>query len=143
MPRSRRASGPVSAEPPHNTRNEALALFAKHKPAIEKEHGKILYERVIVGDLNGDGRMDAIVEFGCNPGGGNVALLRQAALYLRGARDMRVVGGFEPDYCFAIKTIEDGVAIVDELKSCADPGGTVVKSRRMRLRQGALVVVGD
>lgn len=43
---------------------EALKLFNKYKPVIEKKHNAVVENpRILVGDVNGDGKEDCIVSF--------------------------------------------------------------------------------
>lgn len=104
----------------HTLKNEALKLFDKYAPKIEQSNDlKIQYRRTICGDLNNDKLTDVIVEFGLGVKNSNGILLKQAAIYLNVNGKLKVVSGFDPNYCFKILRIENGIIKIQGYETCA------------------------
>jgi len=123
-----------------NTEEKALELFRAYSPKIEAEHGPILYTRTITGDLNGDTRDDVIVEFGIgNRGGGNGIVFKQSALYLDTERGPKVVGAFNPDFCFSVQSIAQGTVTVEELEACILPWPKIMAIHEYRFEHNQLL----
>src|SRR5690349_22569200 len=83
--------------------NEALALFNKYKPVIEKKNNAIVDEpNVITGDINGDGKEDCIVCFVMTSrSGGNAIIGQGSAIYLNKGTQMKVAGEFpQLSFCY-------------------------------------------
>lgn len=101
---------------------KALELFDAYSPKIEKTQKLIIqYRRSITGDLNNDGLTDIIIEFGLGEKGTNGIILKQAAIYINDKGTMKVIAGFEPDFCMNILSIENGIISVQQLESCILP----------------------
>ena len=87
-----------------NPKDIALQKFNNYAPKIEKSNGVIIQnQEVFVGDLNYDDLEDAVVWFTCSPAeGGNANAGQGLSIYLNTGNDMKVVGGYEPDYIFKV-----------------------------------------
>lgn len=120
----------------------ALKLFQSYLPQIENSHSLVVqYTRVVSGDLNYDGLEDVVVEFGLGAKNSNGIILRQAAIYVNSGTTVKVVAGFEPDYCPSIKKIQENTIIVEELEACTLPWPKVVNTHKYRLKNRTLVEV--
>ena len=117
---------------------ESLKLFNKYAPVIEKEYKGILDEpNIIVGDINGDGLYDCIIDFVLTPKeGGNIIVAHGAAIYINTGLEMKVVGAFpEGNFCYNIDYIRDQVIYVKE-HECAPPYSKIIKQRKFRYLNG-------
>jgi len=118
----------------------ALALFQAYRPNIERDHGPVLYQRTITGDLNGDSRPDVVIEFGIGSrGGGNGILFKQAAIYLGTTNGVQVVGDFQPNFCFAVTEIKNRLVTVEQLEACIDPWPRIMAIHSYTFEENRLI----
>lgn len=114
---------PAGAQSSPATEAEALRLFNGYKATIEASNNAVVDEpRILTGDLNSDGRVDAVVFFVMTPAdGGNAVVGREAAVYLSTANGLKVAGAFPsvPE-CWAPDAIRGGIVYATGYE-CAPP----------------------
>ena len=124
-------------------RKEALALFNKYKPVIERRNNAIVDNpAAIVGDINGDGKDDCIVSFVMTSrNGGNAIIGHESAIYLNTGKRMKVAGAF-PSYtfCFKLNHIKDQVIYAKEYE-CKPPYKEVLRERKFAYRDGKVAAI--
>jgi hypothetical protein len=122
-------------------RKEALALFSKYKPVIERKNNAIVDNpTAIVGDINGDDKEDCIVSFVMTSrDGGNAIIGHEAAIYLNTGTGMKVAGAF-PSYkfCYKLNHIKDQVIYAKEYE-CKPPYNTVLRERKFIYKDSKVV----
>ena len=76
---------------------EALRLFNKYKPTIERNNDAIIDKpRIMQGDINNDSLSDCIIFFVMTSRkGGNAIVGKEAAIYINTGKKMKVVGPFQ------------------------------------------------
>lgn len=119
---------------------EALRLFLKYKPTIERTNHAVVDEPVIVpGDINGDSLQDCIIFFIMTPAdGGNAIIGRQAAIYINTGKKMKVTGAFPSlGFCYVVDRIFHQVIYVKEYK-CRPPYNEYVKEHRFVYQDGSV-----
>ncbi|MGY5351138.1 hypothetical protein ACXGQW_00955 [Wenyingzhuangia sp. IMCC45533] len=127
-----------------NIKKQALTMFDNYSPKIEKSHNlKIHHRKVIIGDLNNDNLNDAIVVFGLAEADANSFLFKQAAVYINYNGKLKVVSGFEPEYCFEFDKIYKGVIYVKELEACILPWPKTINIHKYILENKQLKKVGN
>ncbi len=121
---------------------EALKLFNSYKPTIEKSNDAIVDEpKQILGDINGDGKIDCIIFFVMTPkDGGNAIIGQDAAIYINKGTGMKVVGSFNLDICYSVEKIKNQIIYVNEYK-CAPPYDSFVRIRKYLLRGNKLAEI--
>lgn len=92
-----------------NAKQIAQQKFNNYAPKIEKTNGVIIQnQEIFVGDLNYDDLEDAVVWYTCSPAeGGNANAGQGLSVYINTGTDMKVVGGFEPEYLFKVIKISN------------------------------------
>ncbi|HKB44877.1 MAG TPA: hypothetical protein VKC90_10825 [Chitinophagaceae bacterium] len=119
---------------------EALRLFNKYKPTIEKDNDAIVDEpKVISGDINNDSLEDCIIFFVMtSKDGGNVITDQEAAIYINKGNRMKVVGAFPKfNFCYAVDRIDKQVIYLKEYK-CAPPYNEFIKEHRVIYLNGTI-----
>lgn len=122
---------------------EALILFNKYKPVIERKNNAIVDNpAAIVGDINGDGKDDCIISFVMtSKDGGNAIIGHEAAIYLNTGTSMKVTGAFPKiDFCYALDHIKDQVIYAKEYE-CKPPYNTVLRERKFAYEGGKIKVI--
>jgi len=133
-------SGTVYSQSSYSPGKEALRLFNQYKPTIEKKNNALVDEpKLIVGDINGDGKDDCIVYFVMtSKDGGNMIVGSEAAIYLNTGTGMKVVGSFPHfDYCYYVDEIKSQVIIGQEY-FCAPPYDSIIGTRRFVFKDGKI-----
>ncbi|MDO9137090.1 MAG: hypothetical protein Q7U21_04660 [Lutibacter sp.] len=92
-----------------NPKNIAQQKFNNFAPQIEKSNGAVIAnQETFIGDLNYDDLDDAVVWFTLSPAiGGNARLGEGLSVYLNTGNDMKVFGGYEPEYMFKVINISN------------------------------------
>lgn len=126
-----------------NTLEEkAQILFDNYVAKIEKSNNLIIrYSRIIKGDINNDNLTDIIIEFGLGIEDANSIIEKQAAIYINKNNALKVVTGFQPNFCMNIKEIDDNLIIIDELEACSLPWPKTVKTRFYKFFQNQLMEI--
>jgi len=122
----------VLAQHGFSAKIESLKLFNKYKPVIEKKNNAVVENlRIIVGDINGDGKEDCIVSFVmASRNGGNAIVGHESAIYLNYRTRMKVVGAFPAfNFCYTLDHIQDQVIFGKEYE-CMPPYNNVLWERR-------------
>lgn len=115
--------GTAKAQSAATTRAQSLKMFNAYKPTIEAKNNAVVDEpKVLTGDVNRDGRTDAVVFFVMTPkGGGNAIVGREAAVYLGTPKGLKVAGDFpDVEECWAPDAIRGGV-VYGTSYECAPP----------------------
>jgi hypothetical protein len=119
---------------------EALKLFNKYKPVIERKNNSIVQNPVaIIGDINGDGKDDCIISFVmASRNGGNAIIGHQSAIYLNIGTGMKVVGAFpEFHFCYTLDHIHDQVIFGKEYE-CMPPYNNIQQERKFSFVNGKI-----
>lgn len=95
----------------------AQAKFDAYLPKIEKTNNAGLDGReAYTGDFTGDGLEDVAIYFVLTPKeGGNAIVGQGLTLYQNTGNDVKVIAGFEPDYMFSFRRIENGKIYIEKL----------------------------
>ena len=112
---------------------EALRLFNKYKPTIEKVNHAVVDEpKIVTGDINNDSLEDCLIYFVMtSKDGGNAITGTETAIYLNTGKGMKVVGAFPKfSYCYGVDRIEQQVIYVSEYK-CLPPYNEYVKQHKL------------
>ncbi|OQP59430.1 hypothetical protein A3860_37885 [Niastella vici] len=122
----------VQAQHHFSAKTEALKLFNKYKPVIEKKNNAVVDNPIaIVGDINGDGKEDCIVSFVMtSKNGGNAIVGHESAIYLNSGTRMKVTGAFPAfNFCYTLDHIQDQVIFGKEYE-CAPPYKNILRERK-------------
>lgn len=120
---------------------EALRLFNKYKPTIEKNNSAIVDEpKVISGDINNDSLEDCIIYFIMTPKeAGNAIIDREAAIYINKGKQMKVSGAFPKfDFCYTVDRIQNQTIYLKEYK-CQPPYSEFIREREVIYQNGSIV----
>lgn len=120
----------------------SLDMFKKYRHVIDSTNDGLVSDEPTAhtGDINSDGKIDVILQFGLYPKGANGIVMFQAAIYLNTGATMKVVGEFNPDYCGVIKKIENGFVYVNEYSACLTISGEQpIQKHKLKYRKGKLV----
>ena len=136
------SAGIVSGQESFSPAKEALKLFNAYKPTIEKTNEAIVDKpKQILGDLDGDGKIDCIIFFVMtSKNGGNAIIGQDAAIYINKGTGMKVVGNFNLDICYSIEKIKNRIIYVNEYE-CAPPYDTFVRKRKYMLVKNKLIEI--
>jgi hypothetical protein len=124
-------------------RKEALALFNKYQPVIERKNNAIVdTPNAIVGDINGDGKEDCIVSFVMTSrDGGNAIIGHESIIYLNMGTGMKVAGAFPAyKFCYRIGHIKDQVIYAKEYE-CKPPYNTVLGEKKFNYTKGEIKII--
>ncbi|KFF00503.1 hypothetical protein IX39_07610 [Chryseobacterium formosense] len=118
-----------SAEPVRKiSTDEAKRLaekqFQKYLPKILDSHNAYLDSQdTFTGDFTGDGTDDVLIYFSLAPKeGGNTIVGQGLVLYKNTGTNIKVIGGYEPDYLFNFKKINSGKIYVEKLEYAETDG---------------------
>jgi len=102
----------------------AEAQFRKYLPKILTANDAYLDSQdTFTGDFTGDGLADVAIYFSLAPNeGGNTIVAQGLALYQNDGTDVKVIGGYEPNYLFSFLKIENGKIYVEKLAYAATDG---------------------
>lgn len=133
----------VLAQHGFSVKEEALKLFNKYKPVIEKKNNAVVENpRIISGDINGDGKEDCIVSFVMTSrNSGNAIVGHESAIYLNSGIRMKVVGAFPAfNFCYTLDHIQDQVIFGKEYE-CKPPYSNVLRERKFTYVDGKIQVI--
>lgn len=109
-----------------NPKKIAQEKFNNYAPKIEQSKSAIIANNEIFeGDLNYDGLNDVVIWFALSPAeGGNMLIGESMSVYINTGNDMKVIGGYEPDYMFkVIKIINNRIKITKQEYAENDANG--------------------
>jgi hypothetical protein len=119
---------------------ESFRLFNKYKPTIERKNHAIVDDpQVIIGDINGDQKVDCIISFVMtSKDGGNLIIGHESAIYLNRGSKMKVVGAFPKfDFCYGIDHIKNQVIYAKEYE-CSPPYNKIIGERKFIYQEGKI-----
>lgn len=123
---------PTSAQNKFAPGQEALKLFNKYKPLIERRNNAIIQNSVaIIGDINGDNKDDCIISFFMtSKDGGNAIIGHESAVYLNTGARMKIVGAFPQfNFCYTLDHIKDQIIFGKEYE-CKPPYNHILQERK-------------
>ncbi|SRR5258706_1145642 len=129
------------AQPSFSPAKEALRLFNKYKPTIEKNNDAIVDKpKIIPGDINNDSLEDCIIFFVMTSRqGGNVIVGQEAAVYINTGKKMKIVGAFPKfDFCYVVDRIRIQIIYLEEYK-CEPPYNEFVRERKVVYTNGLII----
>lgn len=96
--------------------------FRQYLPKIEaSQHGVLDLMEPHTGDFTGDGIEDIAIYFSLSSKDGGNALVSQGiTLYQNTGSDVKVIGGFDPDYLFSFSRISDNKIYIEKLEYADD-----------------------